>query len=80
VRFSTGRVFTVDATGIAMEAFGRDIPSTIMLGVVAKATGLVRLESLSHLVSEKLGEKLRPVVVEANVRSLQKAYEVCQEG
>ena len=51
-----------------------------MLGVVARATGLVSLESLKHLVREKLGEKLRPEIVEANVKSLQKAHKEAVEG
>jgi len=80
VGFQTGRVFTVDATAIAMDQLGRDIPSTMMLGVVAKATGLVKLESLKQLVREKLGEKLRPEIVEANVRSLEKVFAETKEG
>ncbi|MCG2767458.1 MAG: 2-oxoacid:acceptor oxidoreductase family protein [Chloroflexota bacterium] len=78
--FEGGRVFTVDATAIAMEALGRDIPSTMMLGVVAKATGIVKLDSLKHLVREKLGAKLRSEIVEANITSLQRVYDDVKEG
>jgi len=80
VGFRTGRVFAVDATAIAMEELKRDIPSTMMLGVIAKASGLVKLDSVKQLVREKLGEKLRPELVDANVRSLQRAYEQAVEG
>jgi len=75
-----GRVFTVDATKIALETLGRDIPSTMMLGVFAKATGLVKLDSLIRLAREKLGAKLRPEIVEANVTALKRAYEEAVEG
>jgi pyruvate ferredoxin oxidoreductase gamma subunit len=78
--FRGGRVFTVDATAIAMDELGRDIPSTMMLGVVAKATGLVELDSLKELVTEKLGEKLRPEVVKGNIRALEKVYKEAVEG
>ena len=78
--FAGGRVLTVDATSIAMEALGRDIPSTMMLGAIAKATGIVKLDSLMHLVREKLGAKLRSEIVEANITSLQRVYEDAQEG
>jgi len=70
-----GRVATLDATGIAMDTLKRDIPSTLMLGAVAKVTGLVSLDSVVHLTKERLGEKLRSEVVEANVTALKRAYE-----
>jgi len=63
-----------------MESLGRDIPSTMMLGVVAKATEIVKLDSLKHLVREKLGAKLRSEIVEANVTSLQRVYDEVKEG
>ncbi|MGC8875242.1 MAG: 2-oxoacid:acceptor oxidoreductase family protein [Chloroflexia bacterium] len=74
------RVWTVDATRIGMETLGRDIPSTIMLGALVRATGLVRLESLTELVRAKLGEKLQQRVVEANIAGLRRAYEEAREG
>ena len=74
------RLFTIDATGIALEALGRDIPSTIMLGVFARATALVTLDSVIRLARERLGEKLRPAIVEANVAALQRAYDEAVEG
>ncbi len=74
------KVWTVDATRIGMETLGRDIPSTIMLGALVRATGLVRLESLVELVRSKLGEKLQQRVVEANIAGLRRAYEEAREG
>jgi len=71
----SGKVATLDATGIAMDTLKRDIPSTLMLGAVAKVTGLVSLDSVIHVAKERLGEKLRPDVVEANVTALKRAYE-----
>lgn len=78
--FHGGQVWCVDASKIAMEEFKRDIPSTMMLAVVARATGLIHLDAAIHLTREKLGGKLRPEVVEANVRSLQRAYDECVQG
>jgi len=70
-----GTVATLDATRIALDTLGRDIPSTLMLGAVAKATGLVSLDSLIHCTKERLGTKLRADVVEANVTALKRAYD-----
>jgi len=74
------RVFTVDATGIALETLKRDIPATLMLGALIRATGLVDLENTVEVVQEKLGAKLRGEVVEANVTALRRAYEAVKEG
>jgi len=70
-----GKVATLDATRIAMDTLGRDIPSTLMLGAVAKVTGLVSLDSIIRRTRERLGEKLRAEMVEANVTALKRAYE-----
>lgn len=69
------KVATLDATRIAMDTLKRDIPSTLMLGALAKVTGLVGLDSVVRCAKERLGEKLRAEVVEANVVALKRAYE-----
>lgn len=74
------KVYTLDATRIALETLGRDIPSTLMLGAVARVTGLVSLDSLIRLTREKLGEKLRPEVVEANIQAIKRAYDEVVQG
>lgn len=74
------KVFAVDATRIALETIKRDIPATLMLGAIIRATGLVDLENTLHLVEEKLGAKLRPEVVASNVKALRRAYDEVREG
>jgi pyruvate ferredoxin oxidoreductase gamma subunit len=74
------RVFAVDATRIALDTLGRDIPSTLMLGSIIRAANLVDLENTLHLVKEKLGTKLRTEVVENNLKALRRAYDEVKEG
>ena len=74
------KVFCVDATRIAMETIRRDIPATLMIGAVIRATGLVKVDNTLHLVEEKLGAKLRPEIVQSNVTALRRAYEEVKEG
>ena len=74
------RVFTVDARGIALDTLKRDIPATLMLGAIIRATGLVKLEDTIHAVRETLGAKLRPEIVKANVAALHRAYDEVKEG
>jgi pyruvate ferredoxin oxidoreductase gamma subunit len=58
-----------DATSLALKVLGRDIVNTAMLGVFAKATGLVSLESVLRAISDvfegKLGELNKDLVKKA---------------
>jgi pyruvate ferredoxin oxidoreductase gamma subunit len=69
-------LWIVDASKIAMEEFGRNIPNTAVLGAVAKATGLVDLEALEQEIAEAFGasSKLRNVL-EQNLKALRRGYE-----
>jgi pyruvate ferredoxin oxidoreductase gamma subunit len=49
------RVYTVDATSIALATLGRPITNTAMLGALVRATGLVRMESLERVLAERFG-------------------------
>ncbi len=80
LNFPGGEVWCVDATRIAMEEFRRDIPSTLILGVVAKASEIVSLDAIVETTRESLGGKLRPEIVEANVRAVERAYQECVRG
>jgi len=76
----TGRVFTLDASAIAIEEIGREITNTPMLGALMKATGLFKLEDLIEQTRRRFTGRLRPELVEANIRAIQRAAEEVQEG
>lgn len=78
--FKTGKVFTVDASHIAIEELGREITNTPMLGALAKATGLVDLDALEKETRAWFGKKVSPQVVDANIRAMRRAAEELQEG
>lgn len=69
------KVFTVDATKIAMETIGRPIPNTPMLGAIAKVLGVVNLDVLLEHIKEYLGHKINPKVAEGNLNAVKRAYE-----
>lgn len=75
-----GRIVTVDATSIAMENLGRNIPNIAMLGALAQAAEVVSRENLVKMIRESLGGKFKQAIVEANVKAFEKAYEVAQAG
>jgi len=62
-----GKVGTVDASGIALETLGRNIPNTTMLGAFCAVTGGVDLEQLKRCAGDAFGEK--------NALAVQKGYD-----
>lgn len=74
------RLACVDATRIAVECFGLQKPNTPMLGAVARATGLVRLESILIEVEETFSKKFSTRIVEGNLNAVRRAYEEVSFG
>jgi pyruvate ferredoxin oxidoreductase gamma subunit len=60
----------VDATKIAKELLGVAIVNTTMLGAVVKATGIVKLESLSEPIKERFGGRAKN-----NIDAAKRAYD-----
>ncbi|MBW2368106.1 MAG: 2-oxoacid:acceptor oxidoreductase family protein [Deltaproteobacteria bacterium] len=69
---TVSRIGLCDAVGLAMEILGRPITNTIMLGVLAKTTGIVSLESLSKGMESVA---FRDALLEKNVEAVQRGYE-----
>lgn len=67
-------VYTVDATAIAIDKIGRNIPNTPMLGALVKVTGIIKLESLLDNFKEKYAKKFKLEVFQGNLEAMQIAY------
>jgi len=70
-----GAIWTVDATGIALEEIGRPIPNMPMVGALVKVTGLLNMESLLEDVRRDFSKKFDQKTVDGNVRAIKRAYE-----
>ncbi len=70
LKMTGGSVWTVPATDIAIRILGREITNTAMLGVVARATGIVKMESIEKAVKERFPEPL----AEKNMGVIKEAY------
>ena len=68
------KTYSIDATKIAIETFGRNIVNTAMLGAFVKATKLLSLKSIEEAIKEKFPSAL----AEKNITAIRKAYEVCK--
>lgn len=70
------KLFTIDASSIAKDTIGRDIPNTPMLSALVSATGLLKYETLMDDTKQKLEKKFRnkPEVIEGNLKAIERAY------
>lgn len=64
------KVYFYDATSLALKILGKDIVNTAMLGVFAKKTKLVSLDSIIKAVGENFSGK----VLELNTQLIKEAY------
>jgi len=72
------KVYTVDASKIALETVGKDVPNTPMLGALVKVTGILRFEPMMESIKHKLEAKFRggkERFIEGNLASVRRAYE-----
>lgn len=64
------KIYTFDATELALNTIGKDIVNTAMLGVFAKVTKLVTLDSVSKVLEKRFQGKLveinKKLVIEAH--------------
>lgn len=74
------KVFTVNATDIAIECIGRPLPNSPMLGALSKATGLVSLESLLEDIKKSFGKKFSQKIIDGNLEAVNRGYREVKEG
>ncbi len=76
----SNKVYTVDATRIALDCFGRAMPNSPMLGALCKVTGLVSLENLLEDVRKSFGKKFAQKVIDGNLEATRRGFEEVKEG
>jgi 2-oxoacid:acceptor oxidoreductase gamma subunit (pyruvate/2-ketoisovalerate family) len=71
LKLTTGKLWTIPATEIALKILGSPITNTALLGAVAKATNIVTMEGIEKTVRGKF----RPDLAEKNFAVIKQAYE-----
>ncbi|HPP12049.1 MAG TPA: 2-oxoacid:acceptor oxidoreductase family protein [bacterium] len=73
----SGRICTVDASRIALETIGSNIPNTPMMGALVRACPVISLEELIEDTKKKLLVKFRhrPEIIEGNLKAIERAYQ-----
>lgn len=65
------RVYTVDATRIALDELGKGFFNTPMLGTVIKVTDLVSMDSVVKVTKQRFSSP----IAERNLKAIKRAYE-----
>ncbi|MFA4917746.1 MAG: 2-oxoacid:acceptor oxidoreductase family protein [Thermodesulfovibrionales bacterium] len=74
------KVYTIDATKIAVDCIGRAMPNASMLGAVVKVTGLVTLDHLLEDVRKSFGKKFAQKIIDGNLEATRRGYGEVKEG
>ncbi len=69
------KLYTIDATHIALEAMGRPFANIPMLGALLKITGLMDREEAMEYMKISFSKKFPPKIVDKNLEALSLAYE-----
>ena len=69
------KVAIVDASGIALSTIKRDIPNTPIVGALSKITGVVPVDAVKERLKETFGKKFAQEMIDANLESVDRAYE-----
>ncbi len=74
------KVWVLDADRISKDEIGRAIPNMPMLGALVKATGVVKLESVTADIRQEFAKKFTPEILEGNIRAVDRAYQEVTGG
>lgn len=81
-RLSLGerKIYALDAYTISRDELGKAIPNVPMVAALMKITELMDMEKFREQVRVSLSKKLRPEVVEKNMRTIDRALKEVREG
>jgi pyruvate ferredoxin oxidoreductase gamma subunit len=74
------KVYTIDASKIALETIGRPMPNTPMLGALTKASGLLGIDILVGEVKGSFGKKFAQKIIDANLAAAKRGFEEVKQG
>jgi pyruvate ferredoxin oxidoreductase gamma subunit len=74
------KIYALDAYTIARDELGRAIPNVPMVAALVKILNLMDLDKFKEKIKISLSKKLRPEVVEMNMRTIDRAVKEVKEG
>ncbi len=74
------KVWVLNADRISQDEIGRAMPNMPLLGALVKATGVVKLKSVTDGIREKFTEKFSPQILNGNIKAMERSYREVTEG
>ena len=73
----SGKVYVINASKIAKECFGKEIPNTPMLGALVKVTNFLDINGVLEDTKKKLEKKFshKPEIIDGNIKSIKRAFD-----
>ena len=77
----TGKIYTINASKIALETIGANFPNTALLAAVIRITNLMSKEELTNNMLDSFKHKFvkKPDVIEPNMNAVIRAYDEVKE-
>lgn len=72
------KVYTVNASKIAVESIGKDFPNIPILGALLGATAIMDADKVSDHIRKTFGKKFNKEIVEGNVKAFERALQEVQ--
>lgn len=69
-----GKIYTIDASRIAVDEYKKNVPNTPLLGAIVKVTNIVELNDLKNELEIKMKGKLGDEIFQKNLTALDRAY------
>jgi len=69
------KIYTLDASGIAKELLGKDLPNTVIVGAIAKLYSKIPYKEVANQLQNKFGAKMTREMIDKNLEALQRGYE-----
>jgi len=70
-----GKIFVVDATGIALETIGKPLANVCSIGALSKVSGVVKKENIIKTVHEIMSMKFPEKIVKGNVDAANRGFD-----
>ena len=65
----------MDATGIALDCFGKSIPNMPMIGALLKVVELMSIDELKESLAARFQKKFTQAVIDGNLAAVSRAHE-----
>jgi len=70
-----GKIYTIDASGLAMKVVGKPNPNVAILGYLLKITEMVKMANIAEVFEGIFTEKIGKELTKKNIMAMEEAYD-----